>query len=235
MLIKHIKIVENNFVIITKGKCDSYLLLRLVGNNHKIQFPNKSVINKFHTTFVFSARIIKPWHLYQWRPLQINDSLCFKFSYFPHNGLNNQWCTCEGWLGFPDLLSGQKPWWNWYLNPVVNFGEVRRAQLAKSTLLTSTTVPLGSFQILRSVQMLKREWDAESNGKLPHLSIPSKNAAWIPEFAVVDLPLSRSAALIPEFAVKHLPLGRPHWWWWWILLHGVMGQSKKEVRLSNPS
>ena len=29
----------------------------------------------------------------------------------------------------------------------VNFDEVLRAQLAKSTLLTSTLVPLGSFQI----------------------------------------------------------------------------------------
>ena len=33
-------------------------------------------------------------------------------------------------------------------NPVVNFGEVRRAQLAKPTLLTFTLVPLGYFQIL---------------------------------------------------------------------------------------
>ena len=31
--------------------------------------------------------------------------------------------------------------------PVMNFGEVRTAQLAKSTLLTSSLVPLGSFQI----------------------------------------------------------------------------------------
>ena len=30
---------------------------------------------------------------------------------------------------------------------LVNFDEDRRAQLAKSTLLTSTLVPLGSFQI----------------------------------------------------------------------------------------
>ena len=51
----------------------------------------------------------------------------------------------EGWLGFPDLWSGQKPWLNWHLTPVVNFGEVRWAQLAKSTLLTSSLVPLGSF------------------------------------------------------------------------------------------
>ena len=40
----------------------------------------------------------------------------------------------EGWLEFPDLWSGQKPWWNWYLTSVVNFGEVRRAQLANFTL-----------------------------------------------------------------------------------------------------
>ena len=37
----------------------------------------------------------------------------------------------------------------------------------------------GSFSdLLRFVQMLKREWDAESNGKLPHLFIPSKTATY---------------------------------------------------------
>ena len=56
--------------------------------------------------------------------------------------------------------------------------------------------------------MLKREWGAESNGKLPHLFIPSKTAALVPAFAVEDLP---SAELHPRFlvlAVKDLPLGR---------------------------
>ena len=46
--------------------------------------------------------------------------------------------------------TGNQTWaagWNWYLTPVVNFGEVRRAQLAKSTLITSTLVPLGSFKV----------------------------------------------------------------------------------------
>ena len=62
--------------------------------------------------------------------------------------------------------------------------------------------------LLRSVQMLKREWGAESNGKLPHLSIPSKTGAWVPRFAVEDLPLCRTAALVTDFAVKDLPLGR---------------------------
>ena len=33
------------------------------------------------------------------------------------------------------------------LTPVVNFGEVRRAQLAKSTLLVSSLVPLGYFKV----------------------------------------------------------------------------------------
>ena len=91
--------------------------------------------------------------------------------------------------------------------PMVNFGEVRRAQLAKSTLLTSTFgAPEIFSDLLRSVQMLKREWDAGSNGKLPRLFIPSKTATLVPEFAVKDLPLGPTAALLPEFAVKDLPL-----------------------------
>ena len=56
--------------------------------------------------------------------------------------------------------------------------------------------------------MLKREWGAKSKGKLPHLFFPSKTAAWVPEFAVEELPFSRTAALVPEFAVKDLLLGR---------------------------
>ena len=69
--------------------------------------------------------------------------------------------------------------------------------------------------LLRSVQMLKREWGAESNGKLPHLFIPSKTATLVPEFTVEDLPLERTATLVPAFAVKDVPLGRTLWWWWW--------------------
>ena len=56
--------------------------------------------------------------------------------------------------------------------------------------------------------MLKREGDAEINGRLPHIFIPSKTATLIPEFAMEDLPLGRNAALGPEFVVKDLPLGR---------------------------
>ena len=56
--------------------------------------------------------------------------------------------------------------------------------------------------------MLKREWGAENNGKLPHLFISSKTATLVPEFEMEDLPLARIAALVPEFAVKDLPLAR---------------------------
>ena len=56
--------------------------------------------------------------------------------------------------------------------------------------------------------MLRIEWGAESNGKLPHLFIPSKTATQLPEFAMEDLPLGRISALVPESAVKDLPLGR---------------------------
>ena len=55
--------------------------------------------------------------------------------------------------------------------------------------------------LLKSVQMLKREWGAESNGKLPYLFIP-KTATFVPEFAVEDLPLGRTAALVPDLALK---------------------------------
>ena len=56
--------------------------------------------------------------------------------------------------------------------------------------------------------MLKRDWCAESNGKLPHLFIPSKTATKVPEFAMEVLPLGRIATLVPELAVKDLPLCR---------------------------
>ena len=62
--------------------------------------------------------------------------------------------------------------------------------------------------IVRSVQMLNREWGAESNGKLPHLFIPGKTSALVPEFALEDMLFHRTAALVPVLAVKDLPLGR---------------------------
>ena len=55
--------------------------------------------------------------------------------------------------------------------------------------------------------MLKREWGAESNEKLPHLFILSKTATVVPEFAIEDLPLCRTAAFISEIAVKKPSLG----------------------------
>ena len=47
---------------------------------------------------------------------------------------------------------------------------------------TSTLGPLGSFQNLKSVHMLKREWGAERSGTLPNLFIPSKTATLVPAF-----------------------------------------------------
>ena len=93
---------------------------------------------------------------------------------------------------------------------MVNFGEVWRAQLAESTLRTSTLVPLGYFKILsRSVQILERESGVRKEmGSYRILFIFSKTSTMVPEFAVGDLPLVRTAALVPEFAAKDLLLGR---------------------------
>ena len=62
--------------------------------------------------------------------------------------------------------------------------------------------------MLKREREREREWAAESNGKLPHIFIPSKTATFVPEFEVEDLSLGRTAALVPECAVKDLPLGR---------------------------
>ena len=67
----------------------------------------------------------------------------------------------KGCLGFSDLWSGRKPLWNWYLTPVVNFGEVRKVQLAKSTILTSALVPLDlfrSFTVCSDAKEIVRCW-----------------------------------------------------------------------------
>ena len=84
-------------------------------------------------------------------------------------------------------------------NPCGNFDEVRRAQLAKFTLLNSTLVRLGSFNDCSDAK------DRVGCGKQPHLFIPSKTGAPVPELAVVDLPLSRTAGLGGE---KDLPLDK---------------------------
>ena len=91
--------------------------------------------------------------------------------------------------------------------PVVNFREARTTQLAKCTPHLYLGTPGIFSDLLRSVQMLKREWGAETNGKLPHLFIPRKTAALVPEIAVENLPLDRTAILVPEFEVEDLPLG----------------------------
>ena len=56
--------------------------------------------------------------------------------------------------------------------------------------------------------MLKREWGAESNGKLSHLFIPSKTATLVPEFVVEDLPLNRIATLVPRVCSECSALGQ---------------------------
>ena len=56
--------------------------------------------------------------------------------------------------------------------------------------------------------MLKREWAAESNGKLPHLFTHSESATLVPEFAVEDLPLSRTATLVPCICSERPALGQ---------------------------
>ena len=105
-------------------------------------------------------------------------------------------------------ISGSLIWSKTMMELIFNLcGEFRWSPESPASLISSPPC-WGPWDLLRSVQMLKREWGAERNGKLAHLSIPSKTAALVPESAVENLHLGRTAALVPEFAVKDLPLGR---------------------------
>ena len=129
------------------------------------------------------------------------------------------WTRGEGWLGFPDLWSGKKkPWWNWYLTPKVNFGEVRRAQLAKSTLLTYKLVPLGYFQIFKvcsdATERVGSRKQREASTLIQSLV---KLQPWFLSLWWKTC-LRQNCSLGSCFAVKDLPLGRTLWsWWWWYM------------------
>ena len=75
---------------------------------------------------------------------------------------------------------------------MVNFGEVRRAQLAKFTLLTSM-VPLRSFKICSYTQ---ESGVRKATGNYRTYSVSGKTAVLVSEFAVEDLSL---AELQPRF------------------------------------
>ena len=75
---------------------------------------------------------------------------------------------------------------------------------------------------------------AESNGKLPHLFIPSKTATFVPKLAVEDLPLGRTTSLEPAFGVKDLVLGRTlRWLYIWAILQRLLHMDDMLDFLSN--
>ena len=65
---------------------------------------------------------------------------------------------------------------NWYLTPVVNFGEVCSAQLAKSTFLTSTFVPWNLFRSFKVCSDAKERVRCRNQRDL---FIPSKTATLV--------------------------------------------------------
>ena len=97
---------------------------------------------------------------------------------------------------FPDL-------WIWSRNPMGLIfnpcGEFRWSPDGPVSQIHSPHLQVGApgifSDLLGSVQILKREWAAENNGKLPYLFIPSK-----------------TATLVPEFTARDLLLGRTRWW-----------------------
>ena len=107
-------------------------------------------------------------------------------------------------------ISGSLIWSKTLMELIFNtYGEFRWSPEGPVSRIYSPHLHVGApgifSELLRSVQMLKREWGTESNGKLPDPFIPSKTATLVPEFAEDHLPLGRTVALVPGFAVKDLP------------------------------
>ena len=74
---------------------------------------------------------------------------------------------------------------------MVNFGEVQRAQLTKTTLLTST---LGPWDLFRTFKVCSDADVRKAMGIYRIYSIPGKTATLVPEFAVEELPLGGGTA-----------------------------------------
>ena len=136
-------------------------------------------------------------------------------------------------------ISGSLIWSKTLMELVFNpCGEFRWSPEGSVSQIHSPHIHVGApgmfSDLLRSVQMLKREWDAERNRKLPNLFIPCKTATLVPEFAVEDLPFGRTAALVSELAVKDLPLGRTLWWWclWYYQLNRGSLDNRNVIILS---
>ena len=102
----------------------------------------------------------------------------------------------KGDMGFP-IFDPVKTLMELIFNPC---GEIQWSPEGPVRQIQSPHLHVGTpknfSDLLNSVQMLKVQWGVESNGRLPHLFIPAKSAALVPEFAVEDLP---SAELQPRF------------------------------------
>ena len=90
----------------------------------------------------------------------------------------------EGWLGFPDLWSGKKTLMELIFN---HCGEFWWSPEGPISQIHSPHLDAGApgifTDLLRSVQMLKREGVGKSMGSYHTFSIPGKTAALVPEFA----------------------------------------------------
>ena len=114
-------------------------------------------------------------------------------------------------------ISGSLIWSETLMTLIFNpCGEFRWSPEGPGSQMHSPHLHVGApgifSDLLRSVQMLKRDWGVEKNGKLLHLSIPSKTAAWVSEFVVEYLPLSRTAAWFLSLQWRTCPWAEYSWW-----------------------
>ena len=135
-------------------------------------------------------------------------------------------------------ISGSMIWSKTLMELIFNpCGEFRCSPEGPVSQIHSTHLHVGAHgnfsDRLRPVQMLKRGWGAENNGKLPHLFIPSKTTTFFPEFTVDDLPLGRAAAFNDWVCSERPALGQNtlmlQFWFFYCVFYTIKIRVKFEL------
>ena len=116
------------------------------------------------------------WDIYTTLVVYVAGRTCLRAGYFTYVHLEDTKTDlgAKGDVGFLDLWSvWKKTQMELIFNPC---GEFRWSPESPVSQIQSPQLHLGApgifWDLVRSVQMLKREWGAESNGKLPYLFNP---------------------------------------------------------------
>ena len=112
-------------------------------------------------------------------------------------------------IGISGSMFWSKPWWKWYLTPVVNFSDVRRSQLAKSTLSPTSWFP---WDLFRAFKVYSNSKEKQQESTAP-IQSPVKLQPWFLRLLWKTCLRQNCSLRSLGIVVKDLPFFRTLWWW----------------------